>query len=192
MEQKDHDDQITGWRDSGATGYLRASIGMMQENAFLRKIFPQEVWEPNNPKCPTCDGEGISKDFDKSRKWGDKRNWCSDCRGTCVKDGIEGTRFEFDEEVMKKLSIWARLYLGHGIMGTPIESLDSDEQKRANGMLNTIMKAIGGSMDTIQVTEVADNDIFWKAEFVTSVFHFFQLGYQKEKDGKNPRVYISW
>ena len=58
MSKKDHDGQITGWDAySGATGYLRASIGMMQENAFLRKIFPQEVWEPNNPKCPTYSGE---------------------------------------------------------------------------------------------------------------------------------------
>ena len=69
MSKKDRDDQITGWRiDKGNTGYLRASIGMIQENEFLRKVFPKWVWEPNNPKCITCDGQGMSKDFDKKRK----------------------------------------------------------------------------------------------------------------------------
>ena len=193
MSKKDHDDQITGWRiDKGNTGYLRASIGMIQENEFLRKVFPKWVWEPNNPKCITCDGMGLSKDFDKKREWKDERNWCSDCKGTCVKDGLDGTRFEFNDEFMKKLSIWSRLYLGHAIMGTPIESLNSEEQQRANGMMNTVMKAFGGSMDKIEVSEVGDGDIFWKAEFITNIFQFCRLGYEKEKEGLNPRVYISW
>jgi hypothetical protein len=193
MSKKDHDDQITGWRiDKGNTGYIRASIGMIQENELLRKVFPEEVWKPNNPKCATCDGGGLSEDFDKKRKWDDERNWCSACKGTCVKDGLEGLRFKFNDDFMKKFSIWSRLYLGHAIMGTPIESLNSEEQQRANGMMNTVLKAIGGGMTNIDTGEVNDGDIFWKAEFITNIFQFCRLGYEKEKEGLNPRVHISW
>jgi hypothetical protein len=43
--QQDWDDQMTGWSiDAGSVGYLRASIGMITENAVLREIFPEKYW----------------------------------------------------------------------------------------------------------------------------------------------------
>ena len=46
IKKKEKNDQCTGFSiNSGNTGYLRASIGMHQENAILRKIFPIEYWE---------------------------------------------------------------------------------------------------------------------------------------------------
>lgn len=38
--------QITGFSiDAGNAGYLRASIGMQEENAVLRALFPDKYWE---------------------------------------------------------------------------------------------------------------------------------------------------
>ena len=46
IKKKDKEKQYTGYSiNSGDAGYLRASIGMHQENAILRKIFPIEYWE---------------------------------------------------------------------------------------------------------------------------------------------------
>ena len=46
IKKKEKDNQCTGFSiNSGDAGYLRASIGMHQENAILRKIFPIEYWE---------------------------------------------------------------------------------------------------------------------------------------------------
>jgi hypothetical protein len=43
--------------DVGDIGYLRASIGMMQENRLLRMLFSEEYWEPAE--------EGLPYDFVK-------------------------------------------------------------------------------------------------------------------------------
>jgi hypothetical protein len=43
--------------DAGEIGYLRASIGMVQENRLLRMLFPEVHWEPMD--------EGLSYDFKK-------------------------------------------------------------------------------------------------------------------------------
>ncbi len=43
--QQDWDEQMTGWSiDAGSMGYLRASIGMLTENAVLREVFPEKYW----------------------------------------------------------------------------------------------------------------------------------------------------
>lgn len=43
--QQDWDNQITGWSiAAGSVGYLRASIGMLTENAILRELFPEKYW----------------------------------------------------------------------------------------------------------------------------------------------------
>jgi len=49
--EKDKEKQLTGYSiDSGDTGYLRASIGMVRENTFLRALFPEKYWNNKTGK----------------------------------------------------------------------------------------------------------------------------------------------
>ena len=44
--KEDKEAQYTGFDiDAGKVGYLRASIGMLKENAILRALFPAPIWE---------------------------------------------------------------------------------------------------------------------------------------------------
>ena len=46
MSKSEKDEQYSGWSiNGGDTGYLRASIGMTQENQLLRLVFPRKYWE---------------------------------------------------------------------------------------------------------------------------------------------------
>jgi hypothetical protein len=46
MTKEEKDSQYTGYSiDAGHNGYLRASIGMIEENRVLRAIFPEKLWE---------------------------------------------------------------------------------------------------------------------------------------------------
>jgi hypothetical protein len=57
--KKDEDAQVTGFSiDAGKVGYLRASIGMANENAVLRELFPDH-WEPTEKEA-----ENGGKPFD--------------------------------------------------------------------------------------------------------------------------------
>jgi hypothetical protein len=190
---KDDDAQITGFDiTSGGVGYLRASIGMYQENMFLRQIFDEKYWDHEYAKCQICDGEGILN-YDKKISWEENmKNGCKSCDSTGVKDGQKGVRFLFNESAMARFTTYIRLFLGHAITGVSIDSLDSEHVQRAKGMMETITKAIGGSMTNIQTSEVSDDDIFFKIEWINSVIQFFMLGYAKEKEGLEPRVDISW
>lgn len=50
MGDGDKEKQITGWSiKAGKIGYLRASIGMVEENGVLRAIFPEHFW--SGEKC---------------------------------------------------------------------------------------------------------------------------------------------
>lgn len=49
--KKEQEKQYTGWSiKAGDVGYLRASIGMTRENAFLRALFPDEYWNNETGK----------------------------------------------------------------------------------------------------------------------------------------------
>jgi hypothetical protein len=44
--EEDAEKQRTGFSiDAGGAGYLRASIGMVRENTFLRALFPEKYWD---------------------------------------------------------------------------------------------------------------------------------------------------
>jgi hypothetical protein len=53
MSKADHKAQITGWSiTAGNKGYLRASIGMVEENMVLRMVFPHKYWQGDVCKDP--------------------------------------------------------------------------------------------------------------------------------------------
>ena len=52
---EDKEKQNTGFRiDAGDVGYLRASMGMVRENSFLRALFPEKYWNNNMGKAIRC------------------------------------------------------------------------------------------------------------------------------------------
>ena len=89
--KKEKDEQITGWSiNKGDVGYLRASIGMTQENQLLRMIFPDQYWQheiPEADKCEYCQGDG----WNETRK-----EECGECNGSGNKDGVSGLRYQFN------------------------------------------------------------------------------------------------
>lgn len=66
--------QYTGYSiDAGAVGYLRASIGMVKENAVLREVFPSEVWQKTTAydfKANFCVLNTIAKKYLSSAMFG--------------------------------------------------------------------------------------------------------------------------
>lgn len=53
--------QYTGYSiDAGNVGYLRASIGMETENAVLREVFPNEIWEKAGKYIPYDFNQGFA------------------------------------------------------------------------------------------------------------------------------------
>jgi len=175
QSQDEQNKQITGWDiRCGDVGYLRASIGMHQENEVLRRIFGDDVWDgkPENPKCPKCKGDGMSVAFRKwDKKWhkehphggtldyppefamlGTKekpyepnpKRICKDCKGNGTEDGIMGVRVKFDEDKLKELSVLVRIYVGHAVIGTPMHSLESPNAKRATTMMDMLTRSLTG------------------------------------------------
>ena len=59
QDQEEQDEQASVLFESnkGELGYIRASIWMKEENDFLRRLFPEDIWESPEPK---------SYDFDEN------------------------------------------------------------------------------------------------------------------------------
>jgi len=50
MSEEDKEKQLTGFNiAAGKAGYLRASIGMAEENEVLRVLFPEQIWNSSEP-----------------------------------------------------------------------------------------------------------------------------------------------
>ena len=178
------DKQITGFSiDHGNVGYLRASIGMTQENQLLRMIFPEKFWQgeiSKADKCEYCQGDG----WNETRK-----EECGECKGSGQKDGVSGIRFNFNKASMMALAIASRVYLAHGIMGSKMPEEDIPNGK----MLEAILHAVSDKDTTVEVSEMnMPSDFFSKITWIKSVIDFFYLGVEKEDQGLNPKVYISW
>ena len=178
--------QITGFSiGHGNVGYLRASIGMTQENQLLRMIFPEQLWEgqiPEADKCEYCQGDG----WNESRK-----EECSECKGSGQKDGVSGMRYEFNDPAMLALSLATRIYLAHGIVGSKMPEEDIPNNK----MLESILHAVSGKDTKVEVAESDmqnPSNFFHSITWIKPVIDFFYLGLEKEKEGLNPKVYISW
>ena len=144
------DKQITGFSiGHGNVGYLRASIGMTQENQFLRMIFPEIYWKgeiSEADKCEYCQGDG----WNETRK-----EECSECKGSGQKDGVSGIRFQFNSASMMALAISSRLYLAHGIMGSKMPEEDIPNSK----MLEAILHAVAGKDTKVEVAVLVNQPL---------------------------------
>lgn len=145
---EDKEKQCTGFSiNAGEVGYLRASIGMTTENAFLRGLFPDEYWEAKEP-----------------------------------------VRYNFTKDGYKKLHIAGLVYLINSITGKEIRH---PEMEAYHELGDKITKMLGGfGFDKVQKANTCEfrHAVMW----LNSVFSFYELGMAKEKEGLEPKVYISW
>jgi hypothetical protein len=81
--------QFTGWSiEAGHVGYLRASIGMANENGFLRMLFPSKYWKERS-----CDEYDFKANYEMLNSMGLEYLICA----------ASGKQFETAEEQDKEL-----------------------------------------------------------------------------------------
>jgi hypothetical protein len=152
MTPKEKKARYTGYSiNAGDAGYLRASIGMVNENTLLRILMPDH-WEYTEEEA---------------------------------KRGGKPYNFEGNVALLEKL---ARQYLIATLLGKQIEHPDHAE---VHELGNTLMKMLKG-MGLENVQGNSPTDLSGAVTWLNSVFRFFFLGMRKEKEGMNPRIYISW
>jgi hypothetical protein len=152
MTPKEKKARYTGFSiNAGDAGYLRASIGMVNENTVLKILMPDH-WE-------------------------------------CTEEEADngGKRYNFEENYAL-LGKVAKQYLIATLMGKQIEHPDHAKMHEVG---NTLMKMLKG----MGIGEVQGNrpaDLSGAVMWLNSVFQFFFLGMEKQKEGLNPRIFISW
>lgn len=153
MTEEEKEEQMAGFSiNAGRFGYLRASIGMTNENAILREVFPDH-WR-------------LSED-----------------------EYVDGRPFDFmNEENMIKLEKWARFYLLLAIAGKEIHHEEMGHAEAFGNMITGLMVKLGAD----KVIESKNNDLRLAVMWLNSLYDFYGLGYQKQKEGKNPKIIISW
>lgn len=140
--KEEKDKQATGFDiRSGNVGYLRASIGMVKENAFLRAIFGEDYWK----------GKEL--------------------------------RYEFKEENYFEIQKLGFLYI--------LTILDKRESVNEDNPLLTIIKELAEKTDA--EVKISGNLGFRQTiSWLNSLFDFYELGLEKEKEGKKPKILISY
>ena len=151
MKEEDKRKQYTGFAiNAGRYGYLRASIGMVEENETLRRIFPKEYWESDKP---------LEYDFEANY------------------DKMLAELVAYLTRKLRPMSKEERLKKMADQNPAAIAVLD---------MFTELSKATGVQV-VMPTTDLADA-IVWAA----SVVEFFDLGVRLQREGRKPRVYISW
>lgn len=178
--------QLTGFSiDAGDVGYLRASIGMMEENGVLREIFPEEFWDHK-----LCIPKGLSKQ-EEERFW----------------ESFQGPEFDFKANAQKVIPIIAK-YLGIKTQKLIEQWKDKPEAKELLALVKptkitkgqmqqiamgaSILNAFSGlGFDKVFIANLS-NDPEGKRMWAKSLFNFFVLGLKLQEAGRKPSVYISW
>ena len=98
-------------------------------------------------------------------------------------------RFHFTEDVYKKLHAIGLLYLRQNLIGTPIKN---SEHEKHTEVFKELFKQLAENLEADEIVE-GNIDCFRSAiMWINSLFSFYELGMEKEKEGKEPKVYISW
>jgi hypothetical protein len=96
-------------------------------------------------------------------------------------------RFHFTEDGYNKLHIISFLYIRQNLTGTPIKN---SEHEKHTEVFKELFKKLAESFDKVIEGNI---DCFRSAiMWINSLFSFYELGMEKEKEGKEPKVYISW
>lgn len=148
--KEDQEKQQTGFSiDAGEVGYLRASIGMVRENTFLRALFPEKYWDNKTGKP---------------------------------------IRYEFTKEKYKILVKAGIAYIVSVLARKEVETSVTRKQAEIGNKIVSAIKSLG-------IGEVAKSDSFdfrYAIMWINSVWSFYELGMEKERENLEPKVYISW
>ena len=103
----------------------------------------------------------------------------------------DGERFEFTEEGYKNLQILGFTYIMSVFTGKEIEHPETEKQKgyfkELKGTFESLSKEFGG-----EVQESSIDNFRFAVMWLNSLFSFYELGLDKEKEELNPKVCISW
>jgi len=99
----------------------------------------------------------------------------------------EPLRYKFTEKGLKELAVLGKLYLISVLENKPFEEKNSKDYSKIG---ESVALALAGK--EMEVHMCGNLDFFWAVIWLSSLFQFYQLGLKKEKEGKNPKVYISW
>ena len=153
MTKKEKEAQYCGWDiEKGKSGYLRASIGMFNENTVLRTVFPDN-WQGEKPY-----------DF-------------------------------LDENNLTKLELSARTYLLVVMFGEEILHEKMQPAVEMGKVIESVFKDASSKSDNksdIRFVMPKTEDLYSAICWLKSLYEFYYLGCEKQKDGKKPQVYISW
>ena len=164
--------QATGFAiDAGNVGYLRASIGMYNENALLREIFPKKYWEPTKKDLKVIGKKTYS--WDKEHKEYD----------------IEIVPYDFKENFPKLKTLLSQ-YLLYNIEGVRLEHKDAKPQREMGKKIVELLGEAGFDKEQIFISE--GGDIETAIMFANSLLQFFWLGMDKQEEKKVVGIYISW
>jgi hypothetical protein len=99
------------------------------------------------------------------------------------------TPYDFKQGIIV-LTVVAKKYLSSCLFGIPIEV--GNGQKKQIEMMNSVTALLTHKkFDAVEVSAL-DDELPWAVAWLNSVFQFFRLGLEKQKEGLNPKVYISW
>jgi hypothetical protein len=152
MTPKEKKARYTGFSiNAGHLGYLRASIGMVNENSVLRILMPDH-WEYTEEEANNG-----------------------------------GKPYEFGKN-LGLLARLARQYLLAKMAGKEVEHPEHAKVHRLGKALLEKLEAAG--FETVRRGDPVDvsSAVMW----LNSLFQFFFLGMEKEKEGLNLGIFISW
>lgn len=163
QSKQEKESQYTGFSiRAGEVGYLRASIGMSEENGMLREIFPSIYWNPPEPK-------GLSEE-ERKKYWED----------------YQDPEYDFVSRKEKNADAITR-YIGGETL--PFDMLKAYPELAS--MITGLKKAAKKSDFHVECKE-SEDDMTWRVEYAQEVVKFLTLGEQLQKEGRHPRVCISW
>lgn len=171
MNKKNSKDQITGWSiEAGNKGYLRASIGMHNENALMRNLFGNKIWEPEKKDLVTA--------------YYDKKYKCNE----------EYVPFDFKKHYQEAVA-YSVEYILAVANGVDIMHQDAKGQREMGTTIVKMLTGAGFTQDQIRTGGIHgpdSNEIGWAITWANSLLDFMRMGVALQEEGKNPGIYISW
>ena len=171
MDNKDAEKQITGFDiDAGDKGYLRASIGMHNENTLMRGLFGKKVWEPEKK-------DQVTAYFDKE-----------------YKENVQYVPFDFKKHFSEAVA-YSVEYILCVANGAELKHPDAKGQRELGTMVVKMLTGAGFTQDQIRTGGIQGPDsveIGWAITWANSLLGFMRMGVALQEEGKNPGIDISW
>jgi len=152
MTKEEKEAQIGSKIYSGNVGYLRASIGMREENALLRNIFPDKYWHAHKK---------MAYDF----------------------IGNHSKNMNYIVSYILKPIITIEV-------GDQTNEFDANLPENVLVGLNKLFETLQMNNASIKIPKLEGIDSIIR--YAGSVIDFLWLGYDKQSEKLDPKVWISW